>query len=118
MRVAVVGATGNVGSALLRALEHDERVREIIGIARRRPDREVPKVQWRTADVATDDLAPVLEGADAVVHLAWAIQPSRDERRLEAVNVEGSRRVFEAAARAGAGSLVYASSIGAYSPGP
>jgi UDP-glucose 4-epimerase len=118
MRVAVVGATGNVGSALLRALEHDERVREIVGIARRRPQRELPKVTWRTADIARDDLTPVLAGADVVVHLAWLIQPSRDEGALHAVNVEGSRRVFEAAAAAGAGSLVYASSVGAYSPGP
>lgn len=118
MRVAVVGATGNVGSALLRALEGEERVREIAGIARRRPDHALPKVTWRTADVATDDLDPVLEGADVVVHLAWLIQPSRDERALHAVNVDGSRRVFEAAARAGAGALVHASSVGAYSRGP
>lgn len=33
-------------------------------------------------------------------------------------NVTGSRRVFEAAARTGVGALVYASSVGAYSPGP
>jgi nucleoside-diphosphate-sugar epimerase len=118
MKVAIVGATGNVGSALLRALGDDERVREIVGIARRRPDRDMPKVTWQPADIATDDLEPALAGADVVVHLAWLIQPSRDERATYAVNVEGSRRVFEAAARAGAGALVYASSVGAYSPGP
>jgi nucleoside-diphosphate-sugar epimerase len=118
MKVAVVGATGNVGSALLRALEHDARVREVVGIARRRPDRDLPKVTWRAADIARDDLAPLLEGADTVVHLAWAIQPSRDESVTRAINVEGSRRVFAAAAHAGAGSIVYASSVGAYSPGP
>src|SRR5918997_1583593 len=44
--------------------------------------------------------------------------PSRDEATLHATNVVGSRRVFEAAAAAGARALVYASSIGAYSPGP
>jgi nucleoside-diphosphate-sugar epimerase len=37
---------------------------------------------------------------------------------LRATNVDGSRRVFEAAARAGVGALVYASSVGTYSPGP
>src|SRR5213075_1528842 len=46
------------------------------------------------------------------------IQPSRDERITHTVNVEGSARVFEAAADAGVGALVYASSVGAYSPGP
>jgi UDP-glucose 4-epimerase len=118
MKVAIIGATGNVGTALIRALERDERVREIVGIARRVPDHVPPKVVWKAADVGQDDLAPVLQGADVVVHLAWLIQPEHDPSVLERVNVEGSRRVFEAAAAAGAGTLVYASSIGAYSPGP
>lgn len=118
MKVAITGATGNVGSALIRALEDEERVREVVGIARRRPQTAPPKVTWATADVAHDDLEPVLAGAHVVVHLAWLIQPSRDEAVTRAVNVEGSRRVFDAAARAGAGALVYASSVGAYSPGP
>jgi|tagenome__1003787_1003787.scaffolds.fasta_scaffold20780989_2 UDP-glucose 4-epimerase len=119
MKVAIVGATGNVGSALLRALGRDERVREIVGIARRRPDAAVEKVTWATADIGRDvDLAPIFAGADVVVHLAWLIQPGRRPDVLEAVNVEGSRRVFDAAVRAGAGTIVFASSIGAYSEGP
>jgi nucleoside-diphosphate-sugar epimerase len=61
---------------------------------------------------------PLLRGADAVVHLAWLIQPSRDERVTRATNVDGSRRVFQAAAEAGVPRLVYASSIGAYARGP
>jgi UDP-glucose 4-epimerase len=36
MRVVVIGATGNVGTALLRALAHEEAVTEIVGVARRR----------------------------------------------------------------------------------
>ncbi len=118
MKVAIVGATGNVGSALVRALQGDERVREIVGIARRQPTVSADKVTWHTADITRDDLAPALGGADVVVHLAWLIQPERQPRILEAVNVDGSRRVFEAALRAGAGTLVVASSVGAYSPGP
>ncbi|HEY8582453.1 MAG TPA: NAD-dependent epimerase/dehydratase family protein, partial [Capillimicrobium sp.] len=118
MRVVVIGATGNVGSALVRCLAGDERIEEIVGIARRRPTLQLPRTTWQQADVAEADLRPHLEGADAVVHLAWLIQPSRDERVLQMTNVEGSARVFEAAAEAGVGTLVYASSIGAYSPGP
>ena len=78
----------------------------------------MPKVEWVGADVATDDLVPIFAGADAVIHLAWAIQPSRDEAVTERINVGGSRRVFEAVAAAGVPALVHASSVGAYSPGP
>ena len=118
MRIVVTGATGNVGTSVLRALAADEQVEEIVGIARRRPDLEVPKTRFATADVAEDDLVPHFRGADAVIHLAWLIQPSRDRETTRRVNVEGSRRVFQATVSAGVGSLVHASSIGAYSPGP
>jgi UDP-glucose 4-epimerase len=118
MRVVITGATGNVGTALLRALADEPAVDAIVGIARRRPASSAPKTTWVRADVVHDDLEPHLLGADAVVHLAWLIQPSRDERVTRAVNVEGSARVFEAAARAGVGALVHASSVGAYAVGP
>lgn len=119
MRVVVTGASGNVGTSLLKLLVEDPVVSSIGGIARR-VDEEMPfpEVTWASADVAASDLRPLFEGADVVVHLAWAIQPSHDESRLWRTNVLGSRRVFEAAAAVGVGSLVYASSVGAYSPGP
>jgi nucleoside-diphosphate-sugar epimerase len=118
MRLVVTGATGNVGTSVLSALTRDDQVEEIVGLARRRPELELPRTRWVTADVTRDDLVPHLRGADCVVHLAWLIQPSRDRRTTHAVNVDGSRRVFEAAAAAGVPSLVHASSVGAYSPGP
>jgi nucleoside-diphosphate-sugar epimerase len=117
MRIVVTGATGNVGTSVLRALAADQRVEEIVGVARRLPRWQNPRTRWVEADITSAPLEPLLEGADAVIHLAWLIQPSRDERMLEAVNVDGSRRVFEAAAATGT-ALVHASSIGAYSPGP
>jgi nucleoside-diphosphate-sugar epimerase len=116
MRIAVTGATGNVGSSVVRALERDPDVREIVGIARRLPDWDTPKTTWVSADVERDPLP--FDGLDAVIHLAWLIQPSRDGRELERVNVDGSRRVFELAAEAGVSALVHASSVGVYSPGP
>ncbi|HEV2790392.1 MAG TPA: NAD-dependent epimerase/dehydratase family protein, partial [Solirubrobacterales bacterium] len=118
MRVVVTGASGNVGTSVLEALGEEPRVKSIAGIARRVPEIEMPKTEWVGADVTEDDLAPIFDGADAVVHLAWAIQPSRDESVTERINVEGSRRVFEAAAAAKVPALVHASSVGAYSPGP
>ncbi len=118
MRVVVVGASGNVGTSVLAALAADPDVDSILAIARRRPRLELPKAQWASADVARDELRPHFEGADAVVHLAWAIQPSHDHETLRRVNVDGSARVFEATARAAVPALVYASSVGAYSEGP
>jgi nucleoside-diphosphate-sugar epimerase len=118
MRVVITGATGNVGTSLVAALERDPRVTEITGLARRAPAARGGRTQWVAADVATAPLEELFAGADAVVHLAWLIQPSRDEQTLERTNVHGTRRVFEAAAAAGVGALVHASSIGTYSPGP
>src|SRR5690349_15148760 len=118
MRIVVTGATGNVGTSVLRALAEDERVGEIIGVARRQPDWQAPRTRWVSADVERDDLRPLLRGAGAVIHLAWLIQPSRDAGELERVNVHGSRKLFEAAAEVGVPTLVHASSVGVYSPGP
>jgi nucleoside-diphosphate-sugar epimerase len=118
MRIVVVGASGNVGTSVLEALAEEPAVEEIVGIARRLPDLPLAKVSWRSADVTEDSLVAHFRGADAVVHLAWAIQPSRDEELMERINVFGSRRVFEAVAAAGVPALVYASSVGAYGPGP
>ena len=118
MRVVVTGASGNVGTSLLRALAADDDVDEIVGIARRRPAHVFPKTEWRAADVGRDDLVPLFQGADCVVHLAWGIQPSHELSTLRRTNVEGSERVFRAVAEAGVPALVYGSSVGAYSPGP
>lgn len=118
MRVVVIGATGNLGTSVIRSLADEPGVESVLGIARRLPELEFPKVEWAAADIVDDDLRPHLLGADAVVLLSWLIQPSRDLRKLWKVNVDGSLRVAHAAAEAGAGHLLYASSVGAYSPGP
>ena len=118
MRIVVTGATGNVGTSVLRALGQDPTVNEVVGLARRVPSLSLPKTSWVEADVVRSDLAPVFRGADAVIHLAWLIQPSRDEATTYATNVDGSSRVFAAVGSANVDTLVYASSVGTYSPGP
>src|SRR5437763_14010089 len=118
MRVVVTGATGNVGTSVVRTLALHGDVEQIVGLARRTDAAPIPKTEWVRADVVTGDLASAFRGADVVIHLAWAIQPSRDEVTLRAVNVDGSARVFAAVAEARVPALVYASSVGAYSPGP
>src|SRR5437764_13059147 len=100
MRIVVVGATGNAGTSLLESLVDEQRVEEIVAVARRAPSRTFPRTTFVRADIAQSELAPIFRGADAIVHLAWLIQPGRDESVTYRVNVAGSERVFKAAIEA------------------
>lgn len=118
MRVVVVGATGNVGTSVVDALSRDDAVSSILGLARRLPTWQPDKTEWAKVDIANDELAHHFHGADAVVHLAWLFQPTHEPTTTWQVNVVGGMRVFRSAVEAGVPALVYASSVGAYSPGP
>lgn len=129
MRIAVVGATGNVGTEVLSALGRRPEVTSVLGIARRLPETSAQPysgAEWAAVDIgaattaqeATEQLTDALRGADAVIHLAWLIQPNDHRELLRRVNVEGTRHVAQAAVEAGVGTLVVASSVGAYSPSP
>jgi nucleoside-diphosphate-sugar epimerase len=121
MRVAVTGASGNVGTALARALlaaGHD-----VVGIARRPPPvtGRYGDVEWYAVDLTSTEaarqLAAAFEGADAVVHLAWGFQPSHDIDYLERLGIGGTATVLGAASAAGVPHVVHQSSLGVYSPG-
>lgn len=122
MRIAVVGATGNAGTAVLRELARQDSVESILGIARRLPEQALEPynhAEWRSIDVQFEDsraeLITALTDYDAVIHLAWLIQPNKERELLRRVNVDGTRHVLEAAAAAGVKHIVVASSVGAYS---
>jgi UDP-glucose 4-epimerase len=116
LTVAVTGPTGDLGIALVDALERARGVKKIIGMARRPFDpAEVgwKKTEYRQGDVQDrESVRDAVKGADAVVHLAFAILSASDATR--AVNIEGSKIVFEEAAKAGSERICYASSVAAY----
>ena len=122
MRIVVTGATGNVGSAMVRRLVADGH--DVIGVARRvdgiASGREGHASSYRSVDLTRSEseaaLVDVFTGADAVVHLAWGFQPSHDQAYLEALGVGGTRRVLAAVAAAGVPHLVHQSSLGVYAP--
>ncbi|TVT20040.1 NAD-dependent epimerase/dehydratase family protein [Amycolatopsis acidiphila] len=119
MRIVVTGATGNVGTALVRILREQDC--SVTGLARRIPPAEGPyaAVDWVPGDLARPaSLEPVLRGADALVHLAWAVNPSAGDPPMAATNLTGTRRLLDAAAAAGVPRIVCASSVAAYSPAP
>lgn len=117
MRIAITGATGNVGTALLRTLSAHGH--EVVGIARRPPGPgSFPGVEWRPADLSTDaatTLTAAFAGADAVVHLVWGFQPTHDEAYLERLALGGTRQMLGAASAAGVPHVLHMSSLGAYS---
>lgn len=125
MRIVITGATGNAGTALLRRLATARAAGEdlqIAGISRRPPESPAPPylgVEWHSADVGVMEdvprLAGVLHGADAVVHLAWQIQPNHRLDELFRTNVTGTANMLAAARQAGVRHVVCASSVGAYS---
>lgn len=120
MRIVITGASGNVGTALLRALpaEHD-----VVGVVRRPPSAQgvYQRVDWRSLDLTDPDaitkLRTVFDGADVVVHLAWGFQPTHDIDYLNRLGVGGTSAVLQAAHTSGVGQLVHMSSVGTYAGG-
>ncbi|HEV3282744.1 MAG TPA: NAD-dependent epimerase/dehydratase family protein [Solirubrobacteraceae bacterium] len=116
LTVAVTGPTGEIGQAVVSALERSSDVGRILGMARRPFDpaeRGWKKVSYRRGDVLDRSaVAELVADADVVIHLAFIIMGSEQESR--AVNLDGSQNVFEATIAAGAKRLVYASSVAAY----
>ena len=116
LTVAVTGPTGEIGQAVVAALERSREVGRVLGMARRPFDpaqRGWKKVSYRRGDVLDRGaVAQLVRDADVVVHLAFMIMGG--PRETSAVNLDGSRNVFQAAVSAGAKRLVYASSVAAY----
>src|SRR5437588_4157920 len=116
LTVAVTGPTGEIGQAVVGALDRSPQVARVLGMARRAFDPEArgwKKFFYRRGDVLDPDhVAALVDGADVVIHLAFIIMGRAEESR--AVNLEGSRNVFEATRSSGAKRLIYPSSVAAY----
>src|SRR5579859_5832198 len=109
LTVAVTGPTGEIGQAVVNALERSRDVARVLGMARRAFDpaeRGWKKFFYRRGDVLDrDHVEALVHGADVVIHLAFIIMGRAEESRE--VNLNGSRAVFEAAAAGGAKRLIY-----------
>jgi len=116
LTVAVTGPTGEIGRAVVGALERSPDVARVLGMARRPfdpADRGWKKFFYRRGDVLDrEHVDALVDGADVVIHLAFIIVGRPEESRT--VNLDGSRNVFEATRDAGVKRLVYTSSVAAY----
>jgi UDP-glucose 4-epimerase len=116
LTVAVTGPTGEIGKPFIRALERQHDITRVLGMARRPFDPKAngwSKTEYRQGDVLDRAAVDALcAEADIVVHLAFIIVAG--SKQSHDINLEGSRNVFEAAVKAKAQRLVYASSVAAY----
>ena len=118
LNVAVTGPTGDLGLAVVGALEASNRVKRIRGLARRPFDPAEhgwTKTEYQEGDVQDrSSVRDAVKGADVVVHLAFSLLGAGSAEETRAINVEGSRTVFRTALEVGADRICHASSVAAY----
>jgi UDP-glucose 4-epimerase len=116
--IAVTGASGLVGQRLLPRLAEEASVTRLIGLDVRDPLRRVRNLTFHRVDIGGAELKPLLEAAEVLVHLATVVDPVPDEALMARVNVEGTRRVLDAAAAVGVRKVIRVSTAAVYGAWP
>lgn len=111
--LAITGGTGFVGATLVRhAAMRGHAVRALT----RRPQPGAKRIEWVDGALdRSDALARLCDGADAVIHVAGAIN-ARDRAGFEEANVVGTLNMVEAAKAAGMRRFIHVSSLAAREP--
>ncbi len=115
-RIAVTGASGYIGSMLIRRLEESDAVGSILALDVREPESPFGSgVSFVRQDVSQPFPELFAEhGVDIVVHLAYVLRQGRDREANRRVNVDGTTYTLEACRRAGVRRVVYLSSTSVY----
>jgi nucleoside-diphosphate-sugar epimerase len=116
--VAVTGAAGGIGRRVLDRLANDAEVERIVVLESGRFDVGGPKVELHRVELSRDDVEPLLEGVDTLLHLAFAVDTEWRQRGSERDNVEGTRRLLVAAGATGVRHIVGLSSAVVYGAWP
>lgn len=118
LTVAVTGAAGFLGERVVESLCADDDIATVVGFDVAAPRLSHPKFVADTLDVRDPAIASRLDGIDVLVHLAFVMDPIKDETFMRDVNVNGTQNVLKAAGRAGVKKVVYTSSAVVYGAHP
>lgn len=116
--VAITGAGGYLAQRLIASLDANDSVDRVVGFDIRLPETKSEKLVFDEIDIRNPNLAKRLANVDVLVHLAFIMDPIRDEALMREVNVNGSQNVFKSAAEAGVKKIVYTSSAVVYGAHP
>jgi UDP-glucose 4-epimerase len=114
MKVVVTGGAGQLGSVVLERLVSSRKVKRIVTLDLRAPRVTSPKLEYRIADMRDPGLERHLEGAEALVHLAFVHASKKGAVAARSTNVEGTRRVLDAVLQHDVATVVVASSVAVY----
>jgi nucleoside-diphosphate-sugar epimerase len=118
MNVLVTGASACLARALLPRLAAEPGIARVTGVDLAPPHFTHAKYRAVRVDVRDPGFSALLEGHDALVHLAYVVLRGRmSEQEMFDINVTGSHKVFHAARRAGVARLIHLSSAGVYGSG-
>src|SRR3954451_13635475 len=121
MRYVVTGGAGYIGTRLVEELVGRDETERVV-IADVRPPRSFrPKSEYRRLDVRdAEGVRRLLESErpDALVHLAFILNPMHDENAMYEIDVGGTHNVLEAASAAGTQQVLVTSSAAAYGAFP
>ena len=104
MKIAVFGASGVIGSALLPALAE---AHEVVALSRRQHE-SAGDVPWLVADATDETTLDVLEGMDIAVYLVHSLGSAS----FESVDRAAAENVARAAGRAGLRQIVFLGGLG------
>lgn len=116
--VVLTGASGSLGRRVAARLASAPDVARVVALDLVQPAVLAPGATFAAADLATSDLKPLLEGADTVIHLAFHAGPDLEDEGTARANVDGARRLLDAAGSVGVGHVVLVSSATVYGAWP
>lgn len=112
--VAVTGISGLLGERVLARLDASGDVDRIVGLDLRDPKHRADRLEMHRVDIVTAPLGELLAGIDVLIHLAAIVDPMPDDSQESRVNVEGTRRVLDAAGQVRVGTIVRVSTAAIY----